>query len=29
MSSTKSRKPAKKAKSFRVGRVRAYLRDRI
>ena len=29
MSSTKSRKPAKKSKSFRVGRVRANLRGRI
>ena len=29
MSSTKSRKPAKKSKSFRVGRVRANLRGRV
>ncbi len=29
MSSTKSRKPAKKSKSLRVGRVRAHLRGRV
>ena len=29
MSSTKSRKPVKKTKSFRVGKVRAFLRGKV